>query len=327
MGRFITTDDFTDTWSKLRQRGARFLLSKLSPKSSNRTISAFNEWDIEGSNWWMIPQVQQRWNEKITGDSQTDLADYLVQRYLQPAGSGRLLSVGSGTCTKEFSMAVKLRQWQFVCTDIAPRLMQEAKAIAATQQLHNISFHEIHAQQQAFPHSIYDVIFFHSSLHHFPRVYHFLQQKILPVLAPGGLLIVFEYTGPNRLQFPDVQIKAINKLLQTIPPAWRTRYKTKQLKNTVSGPGLIRMILADPSECVDAAAILPALHELCEVVEEKPVGDNLLMLLLKDIAHHFQQPDATQRAILQRLFNEEDQYLQQHKADFLFGVYRKKRAR
>jgi len=53
--RYITQDDFIETFSKLKQRGLGFLLSKFSLNESKRTISAFNEWDIEGSNWWMIP--------------------------------------------------------------------------------------------------------------------------------------------------------------------------------------------------------------------------------------------------------------------------------
>lgn len=80
--RYITQDDFIETFSKLKQRGLGFLLSKFSLNESKRTISAFNEWDIEGSNWWMIPAVQQRWNFLITGSAQLTYEQYLAQKYL-----------------------------------------------------------------------------------------------------------------------------------------------------------------------------------------------------------------------------------------------------
>ncbi|XVJ66904.1 MAG: hypothetical protein HEQ40_12325 [Lacibacter sp.] len=170
----------------------------------------------------------------------------------------------------------------------------------------------------------YDVVFFNSSLHHLPNVRFFLKESIVPVLNDNGLVIIFEYTGPNRLQFPSYQINAINDLLKQIPESYRRRYKTNKVKHRVSGPGIIRMILADPSECIDSASIIPSLHELFEVVEEKKIGDNLMMLLLKDIAHHFCNELPQTKMILQMAFKKEEEYLFQNKADFVFGVYSKK---
>jgi hypothetical protein len=83
------------------------------------------------------------------------------------------------------------------------------------------------------------------------------------------------------------------------------------------------MILADPSECVDSESIIPALHRHFEVVEERPYGGNLLMLALKDIAHHFVDTNPKSDRVLQRLFAMEDAYLENHKSDFIYGVYRK----
>ncbi len=82
------------------------------------------------------------------------------------------------------------------------------------------------------------------------------------------------------------------------------------------------MIIADPSECVDSAAIKKAVHNMFKTEEEAELGGNLLMLLLKDIAHHFVNEKANM--VLEHLFTIEDEYLKKNSSDFIFGVYRKK---
>jgi len=47
------------------------------------------------------------------------------------------------------------------------------------------------------------------------------------------------------------------------------------------------MFLVDPSEAVDSESILPSLHENFKVLEEKKIGGDILLILLKDIAHNF----------------------------------------
>lgn len=62
MKRIITLDDIIDVYAKLIQRGVSFITSKLSLNTIKRTKSAFNELNIESSNWWNIPKVKERWN-------------------------------------------------------------------------------------------------------------------------------------------------------------------------------------------------------------------------------------------------------------------------
>ncbi len=81
--------------------------------------------------------------------------------------------------------------------------------------------------------------------------------------------------------------------------------------------------MADPSECVDSANILPAIHSNFHTVIEKPYGGNILMSVLKDISHHFISLDAEKNDILDKLFSFEDEYLKSNSSDFIFGIYQK----
>jgi hypothetical protein len=84
------------------------------------------------------------------------------------------------------------------------------------------------------------------------------------------------------------------------------------------------MRMADPSECVESSGIVPALRRHFQVIEEKPIGGNILFLLLKDIAHHFLKTNAESQRVLESLFQFEDEWLADKKSDFLFGVYQKR---
>lgn len=319
---YLTSDDFRETYSKLKQRGLKFLLSKINVSGERRTLSAFNESNIEGSNWWMIPAVQERWNKKITGSSAESYESYISEKYLLPKEKGSLLSVGCGSCSHELEIAKLCSNWEITCIDIAQNLLEEAKNAAKKEQLFNIKFIRKNVLKEEFTPDSFDVILFHSSLHHFQKVYSFLKNKICPQLKQNGLLIIHEYVGPNRLQFPKKQINVINKALQTIPPEFRKRFIINHQKNKITGPGLWRMIIADPSECVDSAAIKKAIHNMFITEEEAELGGNILMLLLKDIAHHFVNEKAN--IVLEHLFTIEEEYLKENNSDFIFGVYRKK---
>ena len=321
--RYITTDDFAEAYSKLRQRGVSFLASKFTWAAQDRTRSAFDDVTLEAANWWIIPAVRQRWNRLITGDPEKIYEAHFMEKHLSGRSDLRMLSLGAGISSHELVFAQSTHFSKVVCVDIASNLLAAAEAKAKGLGLQNMEFRAEDLYAMDWPDEHYDVVLFHAALHHFEDVEGLLKTKIKPTLKRGGVVLINEYVGPNRLQFPKGQIEAINKALQLIPHSFRRRFKTNVIKHKVSGPGLWRMILADPSECVDAASIIPALHHHFTILEERPYGGNLLMLALKDIAHHFVHPEPEAAEALEALFEAEDVYIQNHQSDFLYGVYEK----
>lgn len=304
------------------QRGPAFLLSKLNPSSQSRTKSAFDDSAIHSANWWIVPAVRQRWNRLITGDVNRLYEDYLVEEYLPHKKGLRLISIGSGECSHELRLASHQCFSEVVCVDIADNLIATARQKAADQGLEDkMTFRIENVYQMEVDPATFDVVLFHASLHHFAEI-DTLLQTVKKWLSADGLLVINEYVGPDRLQFPQDQVEAINTALQTIPRHLRKRYKTGLFKKRFYGSGYLRMVMADPSECVESSTILPLLHRHYDVVIERPYGGNLLMNVLKDIAHHFtDHEDETIKTTLARLFALEDQYLQDHESDFLLGVY------
>ncbi|HKK88438.1 MAG TPA: class I SAM-dependent methyltransferase [Saprospiraceae bacterium] len=322
--RLITRDDILDIYQKWRQRGLPFLLSKLNINANSRTKSAFDNSAEGRANWWMVPKVRRRWNEMITGDPTLIYESYVYQHYLNNRNDLKMLSVGSGVCSHELNFAKQGIFKEVICVDMAENLLQKASKTAHKEDLSAMQFVSESIYNLEFEKNRFDVILFHASLHHFPDIDHFLKEIIGPWLKPNGYIIINEYVGANRMQYPRHQITAINKGLQLIPDHLKIRQYSNLIKKQFRGPGWIRMIVADPSECVDSESILPALRTKFKVLEEKPYGGNLLMSILKDIAHHFtDEEDQIAQDTLRQLFDFEDLYLKKYPSDFLFGIYQK----
>lgn len=322
--RLITYEDFRDLYLKTSQRGFNFILSKFSFKKSARTKSSFNNINIQASNWWMIPAVKKRWNKLITGDPNISYEEFISNDFFANSKSLKFISIGSGVCSHEITLAELNPNWQILCVDFSKKLLDKARVIAENKNLKNIEFIVEDIYKIDLPDNYFDIVFFHSSLHHFKNLKEFIPNKVVSKLVNNGKLIINEYVGPNRIQYPKSQLMAINEGISLLNDEYRVLYKTKFKKNKYYGSGLIRMILSDPSECVDSENILPEIYKHFDVIIEKPFGGNILMSALKDIAHHFINIDNHKFRNLNQLFNFEDCYLKENKSDFLFGIYKKK---
>lgn len=322
--RLVTKDDGIDFYHKLVQRGLPFIISKLNPNSKSRTLSAFDNSSEYSSNWWIIPQVKQRWNEKITGNKSIGYEEYTVNTYLKNQRNLRMLSVGSGISSHELKFATFSNFGEIICVDIAKNLLRKASLIAEQRELKNMKFIMQDILKIDFEINEFDMIMFHSSLHHFSNIGVLISDRVKKWLKPNGFLLVNEYVGKDRLQFEKNQIMKINEGLKIIPSNLKRRFKTNLTKDKFYGSGYIRMIIADASECIESSQIKPILRKQFEVVEEKGIGGNLLMNILKDISHNFLNSENVEvEETLNQLFMIEDEYLKKNESDFMFGIYRK----
>lgn len=317
--RLVSLEDIRDIYIKAMQRGVSFLLKKFSFSAAERTKSSFNDSTLEVAYWHELPMVRKRWNYIITGDEDTTYEEYLTEKYFKNKKI-RILSIGSGICSHELALAQLNPSSEITCIDFADKLLQKASLIADEKSIKNVIFTHGDIYKTPLRQEYYDVVFFHASLHHFKNIPSFLK-RIKSAMKADGLIVINEYVGKNRLQYTKEQISAINDGLVRLPSSYKKIYRCNLHKNRYYGSGILRMIISDPSECVDSESILPTLRRLFNVLEEKKYGGNILMPLIKDIAHNFR--DECSEKMLQCLFGYEDKYLETHQSDFIFGVYQK----
>ncbi|MBR8535056.1 methyltransferase domain-containing protein [Carboxylicivirga sediminis] len=324
MVRLFTLEDARDLFLKGKQRGYRFLLSKLSFSETSRTISAFDKSAQFSSNWWDIPYIQKHWNKRISGNETQGYEAYFVNSVLGKRSNLKLLSIGSGSCEHEIRFAGYRNFKMITCVDLSPFNIELAQKKASKKNLTNIEFICANLAHLDLSKKQFDIVMFNASLHHFKKVNSLLSNTILPLLPQDGILLINEFVGANRLQFPREQINTINQAIKLIPKRLRRRLNTSLYKNSFSGSGLVRMFMADPSECVDSYNIMPAIHKHFKIIDERPYGGNILMSVLKDIAHNFIEESDETKSVLDKLIAVEDDYLKNHPSDFVFGVYQKK---
>lgn len=271
----------------------------------------------------MVPAVQRYLNRAATGEDNTPYEDYFTEVYAKSTAAPRLLSVGCGSGSHELYLAEKGPYRLVHGIDLAPGLTEKARNIARARGLNNVKFECKNFLTEPLQ-GRYDVVLFHQSLHHFSD-FTFIFEKFLPeVLKPGGILVLHEYVGPDRLQWTASQLRAANRALRTLPRQRRRIFQTSFIKSQIYRPGLWRMKASDPSEAVASSQIRSALRKYTETLEEHPLGGNLLHLVLKDIAHHFCPDTKDLRREIDVLIRAEKAFLETENSDFIFGVYRLK---
>ena len=319
--RIITTDDFKDVLIKGTQKGWPFILSKFNFSAEKRTKSAFGKTRGKGVDWWQIPYIQQRWNYKITEDYDKNYLRFLTDDFLKNRKDLKLISIGSGICKAEIELAKTIIFNHITCVELSKVLTDRANKSIKENSLNNIDVVCKSIYDYSFENEKYDIVLFKSSLHHFENVELLLKTQILKCLKKDGFLIIDEFVGPDRLQYPKKQLKAVNSALKYMPKKYKKIYGLPIYKRRVSGPGMIRMKLADPSECIESSKIISSICKHFDTVIEKPFGGNILAIVLKDIAHHFYELSVEKKHVLDQLFKIEDEYLKENASDFVFGIY------
>jgi ubiquinone/menaquinone biosynthesis C-methylase UbiE len=320
----ITFGDFIDFYLKLKQKGFLFLIRKFFKfLNQNRVSSKWDNFHTD-SDFWVIPEVKADWNFKISGDSKVSYEQYVSRKYLNSSSELSLLSIGCGEGLHERNFAKHFSFSKILGIDISSESIKKAIDYAKNEDL-NIEYKVGDFVKLNFENQMFDVILFDSSLHHFNSISSFLKTNIYPLLNDEGIVVVFEYCGPNRLQWRHSQLKKVNQILANLPRKFRKLPNLNWVKTKAYRPGILRMFLVDPSEAPDSQNLQKALHENFKVVEETNLGWTIIQPLFKNIAHHFVNENPETKKWIRYIFIEELSYIQNtNENDAIFGIYKKK---
>jgi len=313
----------------LREKGPQvlgMLFSRLFKNDKDRIKETWSSVKSPPKNCWDIPYVRERWNFLISGDREIDYYEFLSRKYLTDKGGLKALSLGCGVGHRELSWVETGRFSSIDAYDLSEERIRAARQSASAKgyggiihyrvgDVYNIEMRENH----------YDVVLGEQSLHHFSPLEELLL-RVEKFLKPGGYFIVNEFVGPTKFQWTDRQIQAVNGLLEILPEKHKKLHDSGRIKPSVYRPGRLRMHMMDPSEAVESARIEPLLSQLFDVVEVKPYGGTILLLLLNGIAQNFLSDDKQTRDWLDICFLIEDQLLASNdiKSDYIVAIYKKK---
>ncbi|MBN2305702.1 MAG: class I SAM-dependent methyltransferase [Anaerolineae bacterium] len=171
-------------------------------------------WDVGG-------EIDRHVLQTITGDPNLGWLEYTLQTHF--AGRvplERCLSLGCGAGHFERDLAALGAFQSCDAYDVAPASIETARRLAAESGYNHIQYHVADINRIELPANTYDAVWIKSAMHHFAGLEHVCEQ-IAQALKPDGLLIIFEYVGPNRFQFPERQKEIINATLKLLPRQYR----------------------------------------------------------------------------------------------------------
>src|SRR5262245_40848077 len=215
---------------------------------------------IEIQHWLQHPLVQERINFKIAGSPGMNRFEYFLSRYLKDKMPvERALTLGCGVGELERGLC----HYNFAKSHEGVDLSDEAIRIASEQAqaagLAHIQYRSADLNAIRLEANRFDVVFGISSVHHTERLEH-LFAEVHQALKPGGYFFMDEFIGPDRFQWTDAQIRAINEQLNLLPKSLRRLISDRRkFKNKVIRRRPEEIIASDPSEAVRSSEIVPLL--------------------------------------------------------------------
>jgi ubiquinone/menaquinone biosynthesis C-methylase UbiE len=316
----VNTRDFSLLVEKTRQGRLGDLVSRIMRRGASWDHTAYPL-----KNWWDIPEVMDRWNMMISGDSKVDYCVSFLRRYCADGREMSALSLGSGTGYREIELAKSGRFKRIDAVEkVRARIVYSRERADQADFSDVINYIEADAASVALPDGSYDLVIAEQFLHHMSPLGPMLG-RIRDFLKPTGFFIFNEFVGPSRFQWTDEQLDAVNGLLPRLPEKYRVRWKSGSVKRTVHRPGRLAVMLYDPTEAVESSMIVPLLGETFDVLETRGYGGTVLQLLFSDIAGNFLSGDPETKRLLALCFEREDELLRSGaiESDFRVGICRK----
>ncbi|WP_405813762.1 class I SAM-dependent methyltransferase [Streptomyces sp. NBC_01390] len=321
LNNLINRHDADRLLRKVRRLELDPVLTKLRVRGGARVVRHWSRVDPSLTEWWAIPAVVKRWNLLMTGDPDTSFPEYVAAKHFAPRTDLRGLSLGCGTGGNELLWAKTGAFSLLAGVDVAPERIDFATRAAAEHGLADVlRFRVTDVNRMTADGERFDVLLGLQSLHHFDDLDAGLP-RLAGLIEPDGMFVVDEFVGPTRFQWTDEQLDAANVLLAQLPEE-RRRQADGRIKRRVVRPSRLSMVLDDPSEAVDAAALLPGLRREFDVVEERPYGGTVLHIAFSGIAHNFLDQEPETLALLERCFALEDAVLPGVGHDFVAMVCR-----
>ncbi len=244
--------------------------------------------------WQDHPLIRKHINARVSGDPDENWLDYFADNYARKAFKSALnLGCGHGDL-EEHAFHRGLAE-RFTSVDVSgdalERVRQRLPQYNLVLRREDVNYIELQSEQ-------YDLVSAASSLHHFTRLEHLLDQ-VRGSLAPGGLLLFDEFVGPSRFQWTDMQLSIINRLLRALPQRLRKDLRRGcGTKRRVHKPPTDGTGRDSPFEAARSGEIMNLVQERFRVLERRDYGGAVLHQLLDGIAGNFNIHDSGDVRIL-----------------------------
>ncbi len=259
--------------------------------------------------------------ERISGDRETRPARYFASLVDESLRDGPALSLRAGDPILECELLQAHACGTMTILSGTPAQLEYSKARVAEELLERTRFEQAEPPDFA-PEEPLALVVANSALHRSsdPGA---LIARLTEWLAPGGMVYVDEFVGPDRFQWSDTQLEIVNRLLACLPEEFRLDLagEAGEVKAEIGRPDPDRFSRDHPAEGVAGESVRAALDANLEPVAVRPYGGAIYHQLFARIMGNFARRPELVRAIL-----EFDAILTDHgvvDSDYLWAAYRK----
>lgn len=249
-------------------------------------------WSAEGWHWTHLDEVLANINRKVTGDAALSPLAWFFRTVSaeQALPLRRILVLGCGGGMLEREIVQAGWASEIVAIDLSSRVLAVAQAQAQAVGLTSIQYFQadmngLPVGQPPFAPGSFDAVIGVASVHHCANLEQ-LYRDILCLLSPAGWFFMNEYVGPDQFQWPDSQVRHLNRIADLLPDQLMTMQDGRCKKN-FRRPTVEEVIAVDPSEAVRSSELLPLLAHYFSLPVLRPYGGSLLHMLLAGVAQNF----------------------------------------
>jgi SAM-dependent methyltransferase len=213
------------------------------------------------------PLCRRAINRRVSGSEDEWPLDWFA-RIIRGRQFGRGLSWGCGLGAFERAAIRAGIVTEIDAFDVSAASLEEAGKAAAGEGVAGIRYGLGNFNDPRLQPSLYDIVFFHASLHHvaaLERLFH----RLANALKPRGWIYIDEYVGPSRSHWSPSDLKLAQAVLDMIPAEFK-------LRSRLEAP----IEVNDPSEAVRSDEIPRFLLEFFDILEWRPYGGQITDLVM-----------------------------------------------
>lgn len=261
--------------------------------------------------WWECDYIVKRINRNVCGEALPGMSAGLhrvaSERFADRLPFGRGVSIGCGTGSKERRVIQSGLVEHFTLFELSSVAVEQGRAQAEQAGLaQNMTFRLEDGLTAETGEGVYDLVYWNNALHHMFDVKAALEWS-RRVLRQGGVLLMDDFVGPNRMQWSDRLLDINTAVLSALPRDY-LRHPMRPgfwVSPRAERAPVSAVIAADPSECVDSVNILPELMRIFPDAWVRKTGGGIYHVALNDVLHNIVA--AQDYALLDQLLDLDEQ--------------------
>lgn len=220
--------------------------------------------------------IREYLNKLSTGNKKVDWMVHLKNNYFRKKSNLKMLSVVCGNGWQDRDLDKIFNFDRIDGFDISKKLLAEAKNKSNNSKYH---YHQGNLNKDKIKLLNYDLAVNLAGLHHIDNMDHLINE-IYKSLKTGGIFVNYDYIGPKRNQYSDLDLKYMNLMQKKFPNNLVGRIP-------ITRPDIQTMLKEDPSEAIGSEKIIPTLKKYFHISYMKYLNGGMLYQVLYNQIQNF----------------------------------------